>query len=381
MREELAEQLLGDVLEWDTSTAKDEINKLRYLSAVKYDSYHNFEPGKRFLESLVTWLHQFKTLDERQVAYKFIIERLLFVSEKQIDHLVDLLYPQRIFPILLEQAKKIDNKPAYKVKEIRESETFKTIARKTLFLGMSDGARMDAFRRKHLINNEQVCVSYELSDEKWERMQEELVKWMNGKELVGLSSFDNIFLIDDFSGSGNSILNVKGGKYKGKLARFVNESLGNQAKPGSLGKLYKTGGPKIYVITYISTETAIEQLKKNVGNFIRSIKQPRLTSCEILEPLQAIAGVKSPSGSNNNINNELDQLLNTYYDNRIEDEHTKTGGGDVKYGYAGCGLLLTLYHNCPNNSIYLLWGQTEKTDQHTGLEAIFPRISRHSEER
>ncbi len=80
-------------------------------------------------------------------------------------------------------------------------------------------------------------------------------------------------------------------------------------------------------------------------------------------------------------NDEFDQLLNTYYDNRIEDEHTRTGGGDVKYGYAGCGLLLTLYHNCPNNSIYLLWGQTEKTKQYSGLEAVFPRISRHSEER
>jgi hypothetical protein len=178
MRDQVAEQLLGTVLDWDIPTAKEEISKLRYLAAVKYDSYRNFEPGRRFLESLVLWLRQFNTKNERHAAYRFIINRLLYVSDTQMDHLVGLLYPQRIFPILLDQASKKEGIPSYQIKKIRNSQAFNILKRKTLFLGMSDGARVDSLRRKNALTNEQVSVSYELSSEKWERMHEELEKWL-----------------------------------------------------------------------------------------------------------------------------------------------------------------------------------------------------------
>jgi hypothetical protein len=197
MREELAEQLLKLVLNWDIPTAKEEINKLRYLTAVKYDNYRNFEVGKRFLESLVLWLRQFKTIDERKIAYDFIIQRLLYISEPQMDHLVSLAYPQRIFPILLEQSTKILGVSSYQRKKIRTSKAFGEIRRKSLFLGMSDGARMDAFRRKHNLNNEQVSVSYELSEDKWKRMYDDLQEWLNADKSNTTGNFENVFLIDD----------------------------------------------------------------------------------------------------------------------------------------------------------------------------------------
>ena len=67
----------------------------------------------------------------------------------------------------------------------------------------------------------------------------------------------------------------------------------------------------------------------------------------------------------------LDELLNNYYDANLEDEHTRKGGGDVKYGFANCGLPLVLAHNTPNNSLYLLWAESAK------LRALFPRVNRH----
>jgi hypothetical protein len=70
----------------------------------------------------------------------------------------------------------------------------------------------------------------------------------------------------------------------------------------------------------------------------------------------------------------IEPLIETYYDDSIEDEHTKKGGSDLKYGFAKSGLPLVVSHNTPNNSIALLWAQTEK------VRALFPRVTRHKKE-
>jgi hypothetical protein len=67
----------------------------------------------------------------------------------------------------------------------------------------------------------------------------------------------------------------------------------------------------------------------------------------------------------------MEPLIEQYYDKSIEDQHTGVGGADVKYGFARCGLSLVLPHNTPNNSLALLWAETEK------VRALFPRVQRH----
>jgi len=293
MKESLAEQLLGIELEWDTPTAKEEIGKLRHLAAVKYDNYQNFTPGKRFMESLVLWLRQFKTVNERRIAYSFILNRIVYISEAQMDHLVDLLYPQVVIPKLLEQAGEKESLPSYQRKKIRTSQTFKTLKRKTLFLAMSDGARMDTFRRKHALNNEQVAVSFYLSLEKWESMQKHLEEWLVKNKINSEATFENIFLIDDFSGSGTSIVN--------KLEKFINDYLGTFKEPGKLGKFCIKGGPKIFVVTYLATEHAVSHLKQHIETFQEKYNKTYFALCEILPPLQLFANsLKVPQTDNNN---------------------------------------------------------------------------------
>jgi hypothetical protein len=383
MREELAEQLLMAEMKWDIPTAKEEINKLRYLTAVKYDNYRNFGVGKRFLESLVLWLRQFKTVDERKIAYNFIMKRLLYISETQMDHLVDIAYSQRILPILLQQTIKRQGFSPYQLRKIRTSKAFKEIKRKSLFLGMSDGARMDAFRRKYNVNNEQISVSYELSEDKWKKFQTDLHEWMKKNEMETAEVFENIFLIDDFSGSGNSILRKDGYRFKGKFPRFVENYLGTRSKPGKLGKYCSEEGPGLFILAYVATQKAITHLKEAKEEFIESFGDdpPYFAQCKILDPLQLIEDKEKVPQMDNLIDKEFSQLLEQYYDDRIEDEHIMTGGTDAKYGYAGCALPLVLCHNCPNNSIYLLWAESQKTGEHPGLKALFPRIARHLEER
>jgi hypothetical protein len=379
MKESIAEELLGKVMDWDTPKAKEEIPKLKYLAETKYDSYRNFEPGRRFLESLVLWLHQFRTLEERQTVYEFIDKNLLYISEKQMSHLVELLYPQRVLSILIEQTSRKEKLFPFHIKQIRSSQIFKLLKRKSLFLGMSDGARIDTFRRKNALNNEQVSVSYELSKEKYEGIHNKLKNWLLKKDIQAEAKFENIFLIDDFSGSGNSILRLENGEYDGKLFKFIKNSIGSKDEPEKLGKYCIDGGPRLFVVTYISTKKAMNHLKETIKNYIETNRDLNLLSCEILEPLLLLDS--SISVTKENPGNEFAQLLDNYYDKRLDDEYTETGGTDVKYGYAGCALPLVLSHNCPNNSIYLLWGQTDKTEEQHGLRALFPRISRHLEER
>ena len=135
------------------------------------------------------------------------------------------------------------------------------------------------------------------------------------------------------------------------------------------------------MVTYLSTEQAFRDLKTRTESFLSKLKQPNLSSCEILEPLQLFEEwLKVPQMGNEN-DSSFDEILSSYYDERIEDEHTKTGGRDVKHGYSGCSLPLVLCHNCPNNSIYLLWAQTDRSETKAGLKPLFRRISRHAETR
>ncbi len=139
-------------------------------------------------------------------------------------------------------------------------------------------------------------------------------------------------------------------------------------------------GP-LYIVTYVASEQAYNDLKRRVQSLLASDEKPHVSSCEVLPPLQLLySGLNVPQEKNSN-DILFDEMLRRYYDSRIEDENTRTGGEDVIHGYAGCALPLALNHNCPNNSIYLLWAQIEQTEGRPGLKALFPRISRHLEGR
>ena len=69
MNRQIAIELLGRELDWDTEVATEELSWLEYLSIVKYDSYRNFEAGNRFFESLILWLRQFKSKIEKVFAF------------------------------------------------------------------------------------------------------------------------------------------------------------------------------------------------------------------------------------------------------------------------------------------------------------------------
>jgi hypothetical protein len=71
------------------------------------------------------------------------------------------------------------------------------------------------------------------------------------------------------------------------------------------------------------------------------------------------------------------ELVRDYYDDSIETMHMKLGGEDARLGFGHCALPLILEHNTPNNSLALLWAETEGKDGKHAMRPLFRRRQRH----
>jgi len=347
----LAVRLLTQVMGWDASTVAQELGLMNALATYKYDHYLNFEPGLRFVEALACWLGQFDEEAERQAAYDFVKNRLLFISEREMHHLVQLCYPDVVAPTIRRQVAETyqPSKQAYKISA--KSPQFVSRLRRSAFLGLSDGARMDEFRRANRnISHEQVYVSYELSRDRLQSMTAKLEGWVKQHAPDETAKWANFFLMDDFAGSGRSLIRDEG--RAGKLNVFA--QLLEEWED-----FLDTSQLRVFVIVYVMTE----QAKDHVETLIPALPvQIELLPVCIIPDSVKVTPDTDPA---------FDELLQKYYDSSLEDIHTQVGGTDMVYGFAGCALPLVLNHNTPNNSVYLLWAETEER------RPLFYRVTRH----
>jgi hypothetical protein len=361
-------------MSWDLDRSQEEFQWLRLVSAVKYDSYRDFLAGMRFLESLVGWLLQFKEKD-REAAYDFVRNRLTFISAVERERLVEIMYPRTVLPLLLKdvaKGRKIAPWQVYCDADARHD--LDVARRRTLFLGLSDGARLDSFRHVNVgrISNEQVVVGTQLDNEKWDDLKKELSKGLIKLESDKEASFDTIYLVDDFAGSGTSFIRLEeeDGKreWKGKLLRFL-RSL-------ERGKVQSKGW-KLIVHHLIVTDMALEHLNKAIEQARNEISEqlPWFTKYEVTWsyhfPTDFPLTQKRDAA--------FHQLTQDYYDDRIQTPATKKGGIDnLGLGYAGCALPLILDHNTPNNSLALLWAESRDDKGAHDMRPLFRRRQRHT---
>ena len=191
MQQELAERLLARIMEWDDETKTAERARLERFAAYKYDQYQQFAPGRRFLESLALWLQQFGEGKEREIAYAFVKARLVFVSNEEVDSLVELAFPTIIRPVLLEDAAREMGISPHRCKKIVGGKAYRSLQRRTLVLGLSDGARTDRFRRVNpdAISHEQVFHAYDVSDSKAGDLTKKLRRDVSQGEFVLSKNF------------------------------------------------------------------------------------------------------------------------------------------------------------------------------------------------
>lgn len=371
MREALAERLLATVMNWTPEDVANERPLLQAMAALKYDEYQQFAPGIRFVESLASWLRQFKTDEERRTAFDFVKSRIVFFSAAEIAHLVTIAYPDHIRPLLISRAAQTIGVSECFVGKIANSKEFLSLRRKCLFLGLSDSARIDIFRRSTNteLSHEQIWQTYEMSPEKGKDMLINLKKDL--EPLIGTDSdkdirFEMVFLLDDFYGSGRSCLRKDDieNKMKGKIAKFLQQVESQKELNDLFKKEFYIG-----IVLYIATKRAVDHINTLLPELLKPF--PNI-SCEVL-----VVNILDDTVSLNKTRdkNFLD-IANSYYDLNVESDHTRIGGTDLKLGFGGCALPIVLNHNTPNNSMFLLWANPDELEVH----GLFPRVNRHRSE-
>ena len=370
MKKELADNLLAKIMSWDDEAKARERARLEILAAYKYDQYQQFAPGRRFLESLALWLRQFSAGEEREVAYNFVCHRLIFISDDEMNQLVELAFPTIVRPVLFSDAAADEQiTPSYRVKAIAKSTAYRCRLRQTLVLGLSDGARTDRFRRAHpqAISHEQVFRAYDVSHTKAgdlrEKLKKDLASILGKMPSTDHAVFKYVVLLDDFSASGTSY--IRSGEVQNQWTAKIPSIISKLERTDGLGECIADEGVRVLVVIYIASTQAIEYIRTSLDTLefskgtIELHVVLRLSEATRLDPDKESA---------------LFELLGNpnYFDARADDEHGAVGLTTMQFGYADGRLPVVLNHNTPNNSIYLLWAE----DVHDVL-GLFPRVSRH----
>lgn len=361
-------------MQWDNDRSNDEFGRLRLMASLKYDGYRDFVAGVRFIESLASWLLQFEQ-HERDVAYEFVTRRMVYIGPGEMEKLVRQFYTNWVRPQLIRAVADELNIPSYLVRANAAAlGRIEQLRRRTLFLGLSDGARVDYIRHQNvgIISNEQVVGSTQLDSEKWGDLLVNLQKDTRDDNAV----FGSVYLVDDFIATGTTFFRVEAGSLKGKLVKFAKSV--DQAEE-ALGKSIFVDGYSINVHHYVGTAAAIENLTARLD-----ASQEALAKCGIGAAPRLTCGITLPAGLPLKADDPHDrgflQLAEKYYDPAVETPSMKVGGTDnMKLGYGGCALPLILEHNTPNNSVPLLWAETDGDAGKSipAMRPLFRRRQRH----
>lgn len=360
MRDFLAERLLVKIMEWTPEEISIERPLLQALSSFKYDNYQQFSPGIRFIESLVRWLNQFEELNERKVAYNFIKNHLIYISNEQMSYLVSIAFNDKINPVIIRKTASEMNIKDYLVRKIISGKEYESNLRKSLFIGLSDGSRIDSLRRSSNINNEQISTTHEISREKVKEMLEELEKSL-GKSC----KFHTVFLIDDFTASGKSYFRPE--ENKGKVLKFLEKVFINVDPNNDWINLINRNSLEIHILFYIATKSAIDTIQSEIDKWKIS---KGITTIIMVYAIQMIDHTIKEKVENNL---EFISLAIKYFDTRIINRHYTVGIHENPYlGFNECALPLILNHNTPNNSLPILWLPDDMK-----YKGLFPRVTRH----
>lgn len=377
MNSNLANQLLASIMKWDAQTLASERAALEFMGSMKYDAYDRYMPGMRFMSSLVQWLNDIEE-EDRDETYKFIKEKLVFISSTQMNYLVDLLYDSKIRPILLDMATTETGMPSYKRSSNVVHNRFEIEKRSALVVGLSDGAHTDILRRSAGFSNEQVLTNYYPDGKKLKDMLDELRKDDKLKS-IEKPYFRRIFLIDDFTASGKSFIRYdeSDGKYHGKLKKIIDElcTRGYVEKGQKIEHLSYLLNPEqkiqIDILFSIATEKAKTSIKDNLDDYLKSVGwQDKVEfNIHIVQLLED--KLSNDIKSDNNLVRVLKKDKH-FVEECVISKSYKVGKNDSPWlGFDECALPVVLAHNTPNNSLPIIWQDAER------FHGLFPRISRH----
>jgi hypothetical protein len=200
------------------------------------------------------------------------------------------------------------------------SPAYSTVLRQTLFLGLSDGARTDVFRRAHPhISNEQLWHAYDISDEKAASMGKKLTDALRAQlerePAEAESCFHTVCLLDDFTASGTSYIRQEGAQWAGKIPRILDKLAQTDR---ALHKIVTKEGLDILVCIYVASDQAIQHIRGELKTFPFPKGSVRLEVIHALPPetrLDNAGDAKIMALANDD----------RYWDNSADDEHGEVG--------------------------------------------------------
>lgn len=358
----LALRTLDRVMGWDQERCQREFVWLSLMARFKFDGYRGFQAGARFLEALVHWLQQFQAV-EREHAYQLVRTSLVYLGPQEMEHLVELTYPEVVQRHLISQLATDLQVPRHRVWHHPEaSNLYRQLLRQCPFMGLSDGARMDAFRRSNeaIISNEQVCVATEINEKKWASLRKKLRAELGDDG----ARFRFVILIDDFTGSCTTLLRKEEGGWDGKLSKFLTQI------DREVDETFSTPFT-VLVHHYVVTDFADAEAR-------RRDKLAREEIPNWFSKVEFSYGIKLPDSIKVEPErfSQFCELIEKYYDSSIETDSLKKGGENAKYGFSSCKLPLVMEHNTPNNSVALLWAETQGVAG-PPMRPLFRRRQRH----
>lgn len=375
MNEELGLRTLASVMDWDDdSYVTTEYEWLRLMSRFKYDGYSDFVAGARFVESLIRWLQQFEKGKHRNAAYEYVKASLVYISTAEMRKLVELFYRTVVEPRLMRDAADRFGIPPYRVWAHREAALeFAKMRRRTLFMGLSDGARMDVLRHVNhgLLVHDQLVGHTQLDKDKWR----DLMKKLRSDKVVKDTSatFSSLYVLDDLVASGTTLLrrDPDTHEWDGKLTK-LRKSISEAEKDGAIFD----AGWTLNVHHYVANEAAVSRIET------RAVEaQAQLPTDRWFTDIRFSYGAIIPGSTalQDERDVEMCQLIDHYYDAEIEkEEHLRQAGiANLKRGYAACGLPLVLDHNTPNNSLAILWAESSGS-KGPAMQPLFRRRQRHT---
>lgn len=374
MKQRLALRVLAELMQWSDEVAAAEFGWLRLVTRMKYDAYEGYLAGVRFIESLVAWLQQFDASD-RAVAYALVRRQLVFISAAELRRLIERCYPREIEPRLVSAAAIESKIEPYRVWATEAAaHGVGRLRRKILFMGLSDGARMDVFRRANtgVISNEQTVLAPLVDHEKWEDLGTKLAEdpLCSGERNP---QFTRLFLIDDLTASGTTLIrsNEEKNEWKGKLPKLHRTLTRAREELGDAFPL--APGFAVHVHHYVATQHALDAARENDAR-----ARTGLGADAWFPEIEFSAGLILPEAVKLGPDDPFRKLADRYYDPSIEDRHSaESGVKDMRYGYKECALPLILEHNTPNNALPLLWAETGGANDAHAMRPLFRRRTRH----